>query len=777
MLCYRCGSHVPDGSETCSSCGQRFDNAARGSRVAKERRKPGDPEGTGIKIGEVLANRYEVRAVVGQGPVGVVLRALDREVDVEIGLKLISPRLLQSPDERAEFMRLLRQAKRLSHPNIVRIYEIGMLETEGTLPRPFFTMQLLDGLTLRRVIDLRREKDQIFGLREVEPILAQIALGLEHGAAFGPHGDLKPDNVIVLPDLLKVTDFGLEPAMPRVPFVAAQRTRKADGYLAPEVLAGRPVDGRADVFSLGVILGEMAGGIAPGSEQPTLLREANPDLPPAIEALYRRAISQTPEGRFPSAGDFAAELLEIAETTAPPLPHVAPPKAPKRGAAMPAVPPPFHPRPPPPPEASGEFAVAGYVTEEVTDPTAAPLADLPPEPPPESPPPPPARPLSGEDVTRAARAPRLPPAEPEPAVEAAKLDAQRMPRERAGKSPATRTGLPWMAIAPLLAIAAAGAGYGGYVALLDWKDREKAQLEAQMAREKAQIEAQIRQDLQKQLLASQGDAGVAAVDGGVAATVADAGPASPVAETASPEGPPAQVKKVMTAKTAEKVGVESKVRQVDLARAGGSVAVTRASAGEEKRPEAADSRCPPDMRFVRGGTFRLGTAPNDDLGNFGDRAEKRVSLHGYCIDQYEYPDRQGEPPMVGVSWNGAEGACAAQGKRLCSEEEWEKACKGPANLRFPYGEAFQGGVCNGPGRAIRPVGGSPGCKSGYGIFDLSGNVAEWTSTKFQVGATDRTVKGGSFASSDTDLRCSARANRPPESKSGKVGFRCCADLH
>jgi len=760
LLCYRCGSHVPDGSEVCGNCGQRFDAAVRGGKTGTfQKRKLSELESAGVKVGEVLAGRYEVRSIVGQGPVGAVLRALDKEVDVEIGLKLIAPRLLQSPDERAEFVKLLKQAKKLSHPNIVRIYEIGALDGDS---RPFFTMQLLDGLTLRRVIDLRREKNQLFALREVEPILAQVSLALENAKSFGAHGDLKPDNVVVLPDLLKVTDFGLAPAMPRAPFVAAQRARKADVYLSPELLTGRPIDPRSDVYSLGVILGEMVAGVLPLGGRVPDLRATNPDLPASLEGLYRKAVSATPESRFASAGELAAELLSLAETTAPPLPKPpgAPPAPPPRTKTKPPPP------PPPSPDASGDFEATTDVDEsKVAAKGAAPPVPVVPTP---APPAPreektekaPAPPPRHAETTKNARPPkermRDPGAIPiEPPV------AQK--RRSPPPPPVTDSkGRRWLVIAPVALVAVAAAIFGGRQALLSWQAKEEARLQAHFQEEMEQKLAAAR--------VATADAGPA--DAGTVASVAlDAGPKLAAAPT-GPTGPVAATGPKAPTGIAAATGPRPKTA-VDP--------VEHRSSHEEHAaaPEAEHGgTCPSGMRFVHGGGFRLGTPASDDLSNFGDRSERRASLRGYCIDQYEYPDRAGERPLVNVTFGAAEAACQGQGKRLCSEEEWEKACKGPDNLRFPYGQSYSAHACSGGGKSgITPAGTFTSCKSGFGVFDMSGNVAEWTATRFQSGLSDRTVKGGSYSRPDYDLRCSARQNRSPGRSAPDLGFRCCADTH
>ena len=108
---------------------------------------------------------------------------------------------------------------------------------------------------------------------------------------------------------------------------------------------------------------------------------------------------------------------------------------------------------------------------------------------------------------------------------------------------------------------------------------------------------------------------------------------------------------------------------------------------------------------------------------------------------------------------------------MCSEDEWEKACKGPGNARWPYGNVFDANACNteddtGEDRVISPSGRFAKCRSGFGVADLSGNASEWTSEKV--------IKGGSFGRADFAVRCSAR-QAGTGGKSSEVGFRCCSD--
>jgi formylglycine-generating enzyme required for sulfatase activity len=195
--------------------------------------------------------------------------------------------------------------------------------------------------------------------------------------------------------------------------------------------------------------------------------------------------------------------------------------------------------------------------------------------------------------------------------------------------------------------------------------------------------------------------------------------------------------------------------------------------------QGGEPSCPEGMRLVPAGAFRMGTPRDDPMMGFDERVPAQVEVAAFCIDQYEFPNKKGVAPAVSVSWTEAKRLCETKGKRLCSEEEWEKACKGPGNARFPYGSTFDPNACNtadesGEDRQLAPSGRFARCRSGYGVADLSGNVAEWTATPY-AGNQDKTQKGGAFDRPDYAARCSARKNGAPGSKAPEVGFRCCAE--
>jgi eukaryotic-like serine/threonine-protein kinase len=147
------------------------------------------------------------------------------------------------------------------------------------------------------------------------------------------------------------------------------------------------------------------------------------------------------------------------------------------------------------------------------------------------------------------------------------------------------------------------------------------------------------------------------------------------------------------------------------------------------------------------------------------------------IDRYEFPNRPGVAPKTRVDWQDAQTLCEKAGKRLCSEEEWERACTGgPGRRAYPYGATFAKGRCvagkgqKGPGKA----GSRELCASPEGAFDLSGNVAEWTSSQIHPGSPQRVIRGGYWVQSGAKVSCAARDYfLPGQGGAAHIGFRCC----
>ena len=362
MLCHRCGSQVPDNSESCATCGLKLTVAAAG---AGPRRRGAGVEAP-YKVGDVFAKRYAIREVLGPGPVGHAFRVLDQEMDVEVALKVINPRLVQMPEERTQFSFALRQGKKLTHPHHVRVYEEGEERN-----RPYFTTQLLEGMTLRRMMEQRAAQGQRFSARELEPLLAQLVEALNTAHKYGPHSDLKPENIFVLPDMLKVTDYGLALGIPRLPFLQAQKVWRVASYVAPEYAEGGELDTRMDLYSLGVIVGELLTGQTPEEGELPDLQAHDPELPPGVESLYRRTVNANPLARPKTANEF---LAEFSAALARPRPPSAGPAKPAAAAQAPGA---VRARPKPVPfSLTAELATASPLGDDMLPPPV-PTAELP----------------------------------------------------------------------------------------------------------------------------------------------------------------------------------------------------------------------------------------------------------------------------------------------------------------------------------------------------------------------------------------------------------------
>ena len=160
--------------------------------------------GAPYRIGDRMAERYVVKDAIGIGPLGYVFRASDDQQGIDVAVKMIHPRFVQTAEEREAFSRAIEPARRFMQPSLARVHDLGV--DQGW---PFITYSFLDGLTLRRMIDSRLAKGQTFSLEEVEPFLGQLAAALEAAHPVGAHADLKPENVVILPDMLRLIDWGV----------------------------------------------------------------------------------------------------------------------------------------------------------------------------------------------------------------------------------------------------------------------------------------------------------------------------------------------------------------------------------------------------------------------------------------------------------------------------------------------------------------------------------------------------------------------------------------
>ncbi|MBL8606416.1 MAG: SUMF1/EgtB/PvdO family nonheme iron enzyme [Myxococcales bacterium] len=218
----------------------------------------------------------------------------------------------------------------------------------------------------------------------------------------------------------------------------------------------------------------------------------------------------------------------------------------------------------------------------------------------------------------------------------------------------------------------------------------------------------------------------------------------------------------------------------DPPRGGSSASVTPTPPRPSASASAGAPR--PGMAWVPPGKVVAGTP----VGRVPRIAEEEpagvpTDLKGFYIDLYPHPNEAGALPTTNVSRDDAARQCEAKGKRLCTELEWERACKGPDDSTYEYGAAYRSATC-GTGVAVEqaarsPIGERVACKSGFGVQDMHGGVWEWTQSKWARGAVDRdlaVLKGGNAVAGEIVGRCANASARPPSTKAATVGFRCCA---
>ncbi|MFO1315019.1 MAG: serine/threonine-protein kinase [Burkholderiales bacterium] len=297
--------------------------------------------------------KYEIRGELGHGAMGVVYTAFDPLIGRVVALKTIRPDQLagaQAKEILARFHREAQAAGRLTHPNIVAIYDFG--DDAGVW---YIAMEAVDGRELKDYF----EKNQRFATADIVRILSQIlaALGYSHKQGV-VHRDIKPSNVFILPDgTAKVADFGIA-HVESSELTQVGTVLGTPAYMSPEQILGLPVDGRSDLFSVGVILYQFLTGERPFTgnatitmrkvleEDPLPPSRFNVQIPGAMDAVVRRALAKKPDERFQTAEEFAAALAAAAsaepqrsgETTlVPPPPRAAAVAAAGSGGGGPAA--------------------------------------------------------------------------------------------------------------------------------------------------------------------------------------------------------------------------------------------------------------------------------------------------------------------------------------------------------------------------------------------------------------------------------------------------------
>jgi eukaryotic-like serine/threonine-protein kinase len=267
-------------------------------------------------MSEKIIGRYQILQKLGEGGMGEVYKAIDKDLDRTVALKLLASHAAGDAESRQRFLREARIAAGLDHRNICAVYEAG--EHEG---RPFLAMSFIDGPTVRDKIAERPLR-----LEEALDLTMQAAEGLKYAHERGVvHRDVKCSNLMVNQEgQLKVMDFGLAHLAGQSLLTRPGTALGTAGYMAPEVAAGKPADRRSDIWSLGVVLYEMLTGRMPfkaESEQATLyaaisqehepLTALRAGLPLELDRIVGKALAKNPDERYQYADQFLVDLRAL----------------------------------------------------------------------------------------------------------------------------------------------------------------------------------------------------------------------------------------------------------------------------------------------------------------------------------------------------------------------------------------------------------------------------------------------------------------------------------
>jgi serine/threonine protein kinase len=308
-------------------------------------------------VGTLLAGKYEVQKTLGRGGMGAVYLARQIAMDRQVAVKVLLTELSTNPHAAKRFVQEAKAVSRLQHPNTITIHDYGTSEA-GQM---YIVMELLKGQTLASALHTAGRIDALRAAKIISQVCASLAEAHEAGII---HRDLKPDNIFLTqvgrdPDHAKVLDFGIAKVLDAEGASKLTATGMVFGtarYMSPEQAQGKQVDGRADVYSLGVVLFEILTGSPPFSADTVvalllkhvtapvpMFTEACPDhaVDPEIERITRRALQKDPGLRYQRISDFAEELDAFARTlggyprpsmSAPPERSARPPEpAPRAG--------------------------------------------------------------------------------------------------------------------------------------------------------------------------------------------------------------------------------------------------------------------------------------------------------------------------------------------------------------------------------------------------------------------------------------------------------------
>jgi serine/threonine protein kinase len=269
---------------------------------------------TFMNVASALETRYQVLKELGRGGMGIVFQAYDKQLKEQVAIKVLSPLLSHDADALERLKREVSAARRVTHGNVIRIHDIS--EISGL---HYVSMEYFHGSNLKEYI----KQHGALSTMQAFNIASQICDGLDAAHRQGiVHRDLKSQNIIInASNQIKIIDFGLAHTAQLEGLTATGLIMGTPEYMAPEQVAGKKVDERADIYSLGIILYELFAGRVPFTgdsaiaigfkqlkEDPQQPRELNPQIPPEVQRVILKTLQKDPAMRYHSAAELKSEL-------------------------------------------------------------------------------------------------------------------------------------------------------------------------------------------------------------------------------------------------------------------------------------------------------------------------------------------------------------------------------------------------------------------------------------------------------------------------------------
>lgn len=314
--CGKCKYPNPEGRNTCARCGtplpsprpQAPSPAGPAAKAAQPNPAKAPQEQLTFRPGQVFANRYTVLSMIGRGGMGCIYRVHDNALKEEVALKTLLPQFVRDRMVVERFFNEARIARGLSHPNIVRVHDIGM---SGSII--YISMELIRGQSLRGMLDALPTGQRLpiaLALRVIDELCAALEFAHRHTV----HRDIKPENIMLGEDgTVKLMDFGISKLMATTRLTGTSMVMGTPFYMSPEqVRNSADVDARSDIYSVGVVFYEvLTGNVPTGVPRPA--SQLSHEAPPGLDPIVAKCVDPDPAKRYQSVSELRRAIRPLRE--------------------------------------------------------------------------------------------------------------------------------------------------------------------------------------------------------------------------------------------------------------------------------------------------------------------------------------------------------------------------------------------------------------------------------------------------------------------------------